>query len=45
MKSEEQIRAKLRELRLANLQISKKEIEYWIDALTWVLEEKEPFSC
>jgi hypothetical protein len=44
MKSEKEIRNKLRELRLASLQIARPNLETWIEALEYVLDEKKMFS-
>jgi hypothetical protein len=44
MRSEQEIRDKLRELRLINLNVSRIEIQHWIEALQWALNEKRFFE-
>ena len=41
MRSEEDIRKRLRELNIASMRVTSPEMQGWIEALSWVLDEKE----
>lgn len=41
MKSEQIIKGRLRELRLASLRVQSPEMNGWIEALAWILNENE----